>query len=185
MNRRIALVFALLAAPLALSACNGHDDGKASKISVSIDSDGSTTAASKGGVTIDSDTDKGKFQLSLPGGIDANISVPGGMTSGAHFDIDGVGLYPGAKVSTVNVNASHKGDGKSAVVKIGFAAAADPAAVADWYQTKFADKKVTVTRDGETLTGKTEDRNDFTLAMTPGAKSGTAGLLTIIDAKDS
>jgi hypothetical protein len=67
------------------------------------------------------------------------------------------------------------------VVNIGFSAPADAAAVADWYEKQFAEKRVAVTRSGETLTGKTDKGNDFRLALTPDAK-GAKGQLTITDA---
>jgi uncharacterized glyoxalase superfamily protein PhnB len=179
---------------LALAACGGSkvetaDSDTGKKVSISIDAkddDSATASASstddEGAVTVDANTDTGKFGLKLPGGIEANVNVPGGMVDKTHFDIDGVGLYPGAKIGTVNVKAL-TGKGKdNATVKIGFTAPADAAAVADWYQQQFEAKKVAVSRSGETLTGKTDDGDDFTLALTPAGTGTAKGELTIIDA---
>jgi hypothetical protein len=191
----LACAAALLILP---AACSGGNDAADDKHSVSIsigDKDGeggdaatATTATASAStdtssVTIDADSDTGRVELSLPGGIEAKVKVPGNISVGSKFDIDGVGLYPGAKVGSVNVKAFDGKAGKDAIVKIGFAAPADAAVVADWYQQQFEAKKVAVNRSGETLTGKTEDGDDFTLALTQGPAGASQGLLTIVDAK--
>jgi hypothetical protein len=180
-------------AVLALTACGGSKEAEAEakaeakkEVSISIaDADGDTATADT--VTIDGDSDSGNFEVKLPGGVEAKVKVPGEMLGKSDFDIDGVGLYPGAKVGAVNVKAQagkDKGQG-SATVKIGFSAPADAAAVADWYQQQFEAKKVAVTRSGETLTGKTRDGDDFTLALAPAGSGAAKGELTIIDGPDA
>ena len=178
---------------LALAACSESkvetaEPTKDVEISVNASADAAASAASEEGtVNIEANSDTGKFDLKLPGGIEANVKVPGGMVNKADFDIDGVGLYPGAKVGAVNVKAlagKESGQG-SATVKIGFSAPADAAAVADWYQQQFEAKKVAVTRKGETLTGKTEDGDDFTLALVQSGAGAAKGELTIIDGPDA
>lgn len=170
---------------LALAACSESkvetatpDAGKEVDISIAA------ADAEEGAVNIDANTDSGKFELKLPGGIEANVKVPGGMVDKADFDIDGVGLYPGAKVGSVNVKAltGKGGSNGSATVKIGFSAPADAAAVADWYQQQFEARKVAVTRSGETLSGKTEDGDDFILAIAQAGAGASKGELTIVDA---
>jgi hypothetical protein len=180
------------AALLALAACGESkvetatpEAGKEVDISIaSAGADSAGSDAEEGALNNDANTDTGKFELKLPGGIEANVKVPGGMVDKADFDIDGVGLYPGAKVGSVNVKAlSGKGQGNgSATVRIGFSAPADAAAVADWYQQQFEAKKVPVTRRGETLSGKTEDGDDFTLTVARDGAGASKGELTIIDA---
>lgn len=172
---------------LALAACSESkvetekaDTG--TRVSIDIDGDKAATADAEGAVNIQGDTESGKFEVKLPGGIEANVNVPGGIVDKAKFDIDGVGLYPGAKVGSINVKA-HAGKGRDdAVVSIGFTAPADAAAVADWYQQQFEAKKIAIVRNGQSLSGKTEDGDDFTLAMETAAAGGTTGLLTIKDA---
>jgi hypothetical protein len=174
------------AALLAFAACSeskvqsaDEKTGKQVDISINTSDDGDATARAEA-VTIDGDSDTGKYAVKLPGGIEANVKLPGDMLNETHFDIDGVGLYPGAKVGSVNVKAlTGKGE-HEATVKIGFSAPADAAAVADWYQQQFEAKKVAVTRNGETLTGKTEDGDDFTLALVPAATGTSKGELTIL-----
>jgi ABC-type glycerol-3-phosphate transport system substrate-binding protein len=174
---------------LALAACSDSkvETAKPDKeVEISVNADGDS-AAEEGSVNIDVDSTTGKFDLKMPGGIEANVTVPGGMIDKTDFDIDGVGLYPGAKVGAVNVKAlTGKGDASgSATVKIGFSAPADAAAVADWYQQQFEAKKIAVTRKGETLSGKTQDGEDFTLTLVQSGAGAAKGELTIIDGPDA
>lgn len=180
-------LFLATTALLALAACNDSkvETAKAdtgSKVSIAIDGDGDKTEA-RTDVTINGDTDTGKFELKLPGGIEAKVNLPDGIGEHGKFDIDGVGLYPGAKVRSVNVNASDARETRTAVVKIGFAAPADAAAVADWYQQQFDAKHKMVARRGETLSGTTDDGDAFTLVLDAAGTGASKGLLTITDSK--
>ena len=50
------------------------------------------------------------------------MSIPAGIEPDAKFDLDGVGRYPGAKLTSLNVQASGKdGDGRGQVL-LGFSA---------------------------------------------------------------
>jgi hypothetical protein len=175
---------------LALAACGDSKVETAEpqkEVSISIDGD-KDAAAGQGEVTVDANSETGELGLKLPGGVVANVKVPGGeMIDKSDFDIDGVGLYPGAKVGSVNVRAlTGRGDAKgSATVKIGFSAPADAAAVADWYQQQFEAKKIAVARSGETLTGTTRDGEDFTLALTATGAGASKGELTLVDGPDA
>ena len=181
--RQSAIVLGTVAL-LALSACSEskvetNKANKGTRVAVEIDGDDASD------VTIDGDSETGKFEVSLPGGIEAKVKVPEGMADGAKFDIDGVGLYPGARVGSFKVNASDAKTTKTAIVQIGFTAPGDAAAVADWYQQQFETKRIAVTRTGESLSGKTEDGDDFTVAMNAGPAGGSTGLLTIRDTHKS
>lgn len=169
---------------LALAACGKSDDNAATadaghKVSISVDD--KTEAPAKGAVDLEANTETGSFELKLPGGVEANIKVPGGLAKDAKFDIDGVGLYPGARIGSIKVDALKAGKDHGATVQIGFTAPADAAVVADWYQQQFASNDVVASRSGETLSGKTEDGDDFTLALVQTA-AGAQGVLSIIDA---
>jgi hypothetical protein len=181
-------ILVLLATTALIAGCSDSkvetekaDSG--SKVSIAIDGD--SKAGARTDVAIDGDTESGKFELKLPGGIEAKVNLPESIGNSGKFDIDGVGLYPGARVRSVNVNASDARETKTAIIKIGFAAPADAAAVADWYQQQFEAKRKTVTRRGETLSGATDDGDAFTLALEPAGTGASKGLLTIVDSKDS
>lgn len=175
---------------LALAACGGSKDAEAEakkEVAISVAKAGDGGGSGPADVTIDGDAESGAFEVELPGGVGAKVKVPGDMLDKSDFDIDGVGLYPGAKVGGINVKAiAAKDAGKgSATVKIGFTAPADAAAVADWYQQQFEAKHIAVTRSGETLTGKTKDGDDFSLAISQAGSGAAKGQLTIIDGPDA
>ncbi|GGE19747.1 hypothetical protein GCM10011529_27910 [Polymorphobacter glacialis] len=163
------LVVAALSGVLLFSACSKDEKTETAK---------AETGQSGALVDIQGDSGTGAIAVKMPGGIEANIKIPENIVGDTEVDIDGVGLYPGAAVRGVN---AHIGEGPGrATVTISFASAADAAVVADWYQQQFAEKKVTAKRSGETLSGKTEDGDDFTLAMAP-ADAGSLGKLTIVN----
>ncbi len=168
----IAAIGALL-----LAACGSKDDAATDrhggvKMSIKVDSDDDTAETAAAG-------ENTKMALNLPGGLNFNVDVPGKMADRNKFDIDGVGLYPGAKVSAIDINA-HGGKTPS-VVSIGFVAPGDAAAVADWYQKQFEAKAVKARRSGEGFAGTSEDGDSFTLAMTAAGIGKSRGLLTITD----
>lgn len=156
MNARLFVAAAALGA---LSACSGNqkDDGL---------------------VNITANTADGNVSISVPG-VTVDAKLPSDMFTKSDFDIDGVKLPAGAKIETMNVKA---GD-KDTHVRMSFSAPGDIAAIRKHFLDGFAAKSVTVTQSGDTLSGKTDDDNAFTIALTPGAAAGTTkGDVTIVDA---
>ncbi len=138
-----------------------------------------------GSLTIDmnSQADGGNVSLSIPG-IDAKIKVPVDMMEHGDFDIDGVKLYPGAKVTTFNLKVDEKTTSEKAtdpVVKMSFAAPADVATVTKWYKDEFAAKSVAATQTATGFSGKSEDGDTFTITLTPGAAGQTSGAISVVD----
>lgn len=164
------------AALLATTACDIEKAPAADtphSVSIAIDAGGETSASG--------DRTPGKVEITLPGGIAAKVDVPGGIEKGGKFDVGGVGLYPGAKVGSVKVNAGTAVTSQTATVEFGFSAPGDAAAVADWYQREFDAKGTTATRRGESLSGTTRDGDSFTIAMEPAGTGTSRGLVTITD----
>lgn len=166
---------ALFALPLILAtaACSGENEPEQGT-SVKIDAkthDGAT-------VNISADGKTGNVGFKIPG-FDANIRLPKKLLDDSNFDIDGVKLYPGSTVDTVNITADEKGaEGERADVRIGFTSPADPAKVGDWFKDQFGKQSVKLADDAGKLTGKTKDGEAFTIEMT--AKDGkTEGVVTI------
>ena len=173
----------ILAAPLvlALAAC-GHRD-KESSVTITTSDDGKTTTTTTRtkGNTASADATS-SIELKLPGGFEAKVKAPKMFGDMTHIDIDGVGLYPGAQIGAVNVNASaaENDHNRDATVGIGFTSADAPGKVADWYATQFAAKGRAVTRSGDTISGKTKDDGDFIIALTPGdGGNGSKGQISI------
>jgi hypothetical protein len=103
-------------------------------------------------------------------GVNINADLPGidGLNLGSDFDIDGVKLYPGAKITSVNIAAeSSKAGDKQGLVRFGMTAPAAPATVLDWYAKAFAAKGMKAALNGNALNGETKDGDAFTIELAP------------------
>ena len=155
--------FAFLIPPMMLLAACGQGEEKKDKTEVSINA-----GDEHGGVQIKTGKDGGNIKIGGDGAaIDINIPDFVDLDIESDFDIDGVKLYPGSKVTTVNVDANDKNGADKAVVKLGFTSPAAPTKAADWMAGEFAKKGVKVTRTGDTLAGKDKDGADFTIKFGP------------------
>ncbi|MGJ3647403.1 hypothetical protein ACLB0R_02875 [Sphingomonas sp. GlSt437] len=167
---RTILVPLTLAALLPLAACDKGGDGT----SISIRSDNDN-------VTADVDGNSGKLALNVPG-FQGSISLPKVHLGGNNFDIDGVHLYPGSSIKTMNVDA-HDDDstGKDAdgTVHIVFDSPADTATVRDWFREKMKGASFKVNDDGSGLSGTTKDGKAFKLELTGSDKGQSHGMMTI------
>ncbi len=155
---------AFLIPPMMLLAACGSEEKKAdegTQVSINADGDG-------GGVKIRAGKDGGNLKIGGEGiAIDVDIPDFVDLDIESDFDIDGVKLYPGSKVTKVDVDASDKAGADRATVKLGFTSPAAPAKAADWMAAEFAKKGVKVTRSGDTLAGKDKDGADFTINFAP------------------
>ncbi len=170
---RHTLIFALIPFIL-LSACGRNDEARDEKRSAAKDSDTSGT------VSIKADSEKGQVAVKIPG-FEAKFSVPKSALDQSNFDIDGVKLYPGSKVSSININADKTGQGKAATINVAFVAPADQAAVRNYFEKAFAENEITLTPSDNGLSGKTEDGQSFTISLAPGVTGSTNGKIVIVD----
>ena len=156
--------FAFLIPPMMLLAACGQGEAKKDTPEISINAgDG------KGGVQITSNKD-GSGRVRIGGeGVDIDMKIPDfvDLDVEGDFDIDGVKLYPGSKVGSVNVNAGETGGKDKARVEMGFTSPAAPAKAADWMAAEFAKKGVKITRTGDTLAGTDKDGDAFTIDFAP------------------
>ncbi len=155
---------AYLIPPMLLLAACGQGDDKKDATEISINAQGDD-----GGVKIKTGQDGGKLTIGGKDGAAININIPDfvDLDIEGDFDIDGVKLYPGSKVTKVDVDASDTNGSDKATVNLGFTSPAAPAKVADWMAGEFAKKGVKVTRNGDTLAGRDKDGDDFTIAFAP------------------
>lgn len=175
--RSIALPLAsvcLLALPLA--AC---DDGKpGATITInSTDSDGNVHAGvdgKTGEVAIDTPVFKGNFKL------------PKIHLDGANFEMNGVHLYPGSTISTMNIEGrdhsdKDKGgeDDGDGGIRVTFDSPADPATVRDWFKDKLTKAGFTVTASGNGLRGTTDEKKPFALDLEPAGTGHSRGVISI------
>ncbi len=174
--------FLILPLLIGLSACDNDAttndaDANASGTSINVAAKGD-----KGeDIRITADGDTGKVAVNLPG-FDANVRLPKVLLKDSNFDIDGVKLYPGATVSSINVQGDKTGVWDGDRVQIIFSAPADPKPVRDWFVKAFAEKAVAAKVSGESLVGKTKDGTPFTMSFAAG-KGGTTTGTVILDDK--
>ena len=102
------------------------------------------------------------------------------MLGNSHFDIDGVGLYPGAKVTSMKVDALSD-PGKSGV-RIDYTAPAAIDTVRGWYAKAFAEKHVAITPNGAGLSGNTADGDAVVMTFAPAGAATTKGVIEVQDA---
>ncbi|MBK6412535.1 hypothetical protein [Sphingopyxis sp.] len=146
-----------------LTACGAEEKKAEDATEVSINA-----GDEHGGVQIRTGKDGGNIKIGGDGAaIDIDIPDFVDLDIESDFDIDGVKLYPGSKVTTVNVDANDKNGADKATVKLGFTSPAAPTKAADWMAGEFAKKGVKITRSGDTLAGKDKDGADFRINFAP------------------
>ena len=159
-----------------LTACEmkvGKDAGDKDSASLKVGEDGNVAITAKDG-------DDG-VSVSLPS-FDAKVKVPGIELGGDNMDIDGMKLYPGSKLSGINVT-DQKGEGNSRV-EMRFTSPATPDKVAAYYANAARDEDFSninvANADGRaTLTAKKSDGDDLTITMEPAAGGTTRGQILI------
>jgi len=156
-------------AALALLAACDKGNEKGTDISISgTDSQGKPAVARLDGGT-------GRVTLDVPG-VKLDLPLPKVTLNADDFDIGGVALYPGSTVNGLHV-LTDKAGGSDDAVNIRFDSPAAPATVAAWFAEKMRQKGFTLTADGTSLSGKTEDGDPFTLRLTPGAAGHSSGVI--------
>ena len=155
--------FAFLIPPMMLLAACGQGGDKKDQPEVSINA-----GDAQGGVHISAGKDGSRIKIGGEGaGIDMKLPDFANLDIEGDFDIDGVKLYPGSKVTTVNVDANARDGKDDAKVELGFTSPAAPAKAADWMAGEFAKKNIQVQRAGDTLRGTTKDGDDFKIDFGP------------------
>jgi len=154
MNRSLLL----LAVPL-LAGCNMH-----SKNPTNGDDN----------VTIRAD-DSGHIEFNLPI-AEGKLKVPAGMMHNGDFDIDGVKLMPGSKITGFSLDAHDK----AATMQMAFSAPASPDEVRSYYVDQFRKQGVEAALAGDAVQGKTSDGSPFAIHVSPGPV-GSQGKIEVQD----
>jgi hypothetical protein len=173
-----------LAILLPLAAC-GEADKPAATAEATAEADGKAVSTEKT-VVFKADSKTGEVGVDLPGGTGASLRLPPEvvekMGEDSKLDVDGVGLYPGARVTEVAATSRDGGADKSSSATIRFTASSTPQAVAEWYVAAFNDKGHKATRSGNRVEGTTTEGSRFTLDLAAEGQ-GTAGTLVVTDTK--
>lgn len=157
-----------------LSACSEGDErgrdaqnDNGADISVSAGGGGNNSGAN---VSIDLPAIKGKF--SLP-----KIKIDTG-----DVDIDGVKLYPGARVTGVDI-AGEEGMSEGSV-GVRFDTDAAPAKVRAYYLDAFKAKGIAASTQGNRITGRDHAGKPFSISLTEQGE-GTRGVVKMSSTKGS
>lgn len=158
-------IWLMLPLAVAVSSCGGGDEGT----SISIQGD-------NGSVTAQADKD-GKVSVKAPG-FEGSIKLPKFSIGAENFEIDGVRLYPGATIASLNIDDRQDGT-KSGGVKVTFDAPAEAARVRDWFREQMEGAGFTVTGNRDELTGKTKSGSPYTLKIDGAGDAQSRGTLTV------
>ena len=185
-------LIAILLCSVAVAACERRSDEPApsSETAAGETGEGSTLewngdAAGEGNIDVNirADASTGKVELKLPGGIEGSLKLPRGLDGDTKFDLDGIGRFPGATLTTVDIKATDRKQGHDARVVLGFAAPGSADAVADWYEQALIKDGRSVSRTGTTVTSTTEDGKPMVIAVTQGEGGQAQCRITITDRK--
>ena len=158
---RLALLLPL--AGLALAGC----DGTGTSISIDAKSDdGNSTVATDG---------NGQMAIKVPG-FEGALKIPKIEIDAKDFEVNGVTLYPGSKITNLHVNAEeHIGRRDKGEVIVDFTSPAAPTTVQGWFREKMAAKKFKAETDGAGLKGTTNEGDPFTLRLDSDGANKTKG----------
>jgi hypothetical protein len=162
MLRPLLIGLALVALPLA-----GCDDKDGTSITFNATDDNGAMALADNGQT-------GQVAVNLPG-FSGKLKLPKLHLDGNDIELNGVHLYPGSKVTGMNIDAGHD-DG---VVHIAFDSPADPATVRNWFQGKLTGVGFTLHAEGNGLAGTTDDKKPFKLDLQPDGAGHAKGMIAV------
>lgn len=160
-----------LALPLmvALAACGGGS-GEGNGASISVKS-------GDGEATIKADKD-GRVAIKAPG-FEGSVKLPKFDLGAENFEVDGLKLYPGSTIASLNVDANREAGGED-TVRVQFDSPAAAGQVRSWFQEQMqAAGFIVAAKDGQ-ISGKTSEGSDFTLKLDPAGDSKSRGTLTVL-----
>lgn len=170
---------ALAAIPLTLSACSASDEGKGDdgfEMSIDVDGEGGDKPDS---IKIGGEGEDSKLSIKTDG-FSMDVDLPQISIDSDDFDLNNVSLYPGTKVTGLNVEDK---DGQGGKVILSFDAPSNAKDLVSWFEEKMTDENFVVEKDGNTLSGKTDEGDAFLLELTEKAKAKTSGKLQFSESK--
>lgn len=154
---------------VALTAC-GDGSGEGNGASFSVKS-------GDGEASIKADKD-GRVAVKAPG-FEGSIKLPKFDLGAENFEVDGLKLYPGSTIASLNVDANQDKGGED-TVRVQFDAPAAADQVRNWFQEQMQTAGFTVAAKDGQLSGKTSEGSDFTLKLDPDGSSKSRGTLTVL-----
>ena len=168
MIRPFLLAAVGLTSVLALSACDRTNEGA----SVSINADGGNVLGAINGET-------GEMKIDVPG-FQGSVKLPKIKIDTGNFDLNGVRLYPGSSIKTLNIvgnenNGSDAGSG----LRVAFTSPATPLIVRDWFAQRLGKVGYKVHGEGTNLIGTTDENKPFRLELAPDGNDKATGTIII------
>ena len=160
----------LLAPALLLAACDQSGAGTTMSIDAGAGADNgfAATVSNQGEVAINSPVFSGKLKLPK---LDMDAE---------DFDMNGVHLYPGSRITGIDVQSRGTGDGKGdGRVRVSFDSPAAPHAVLGWFQERLNHAGFKVAPDRSNLTGTTDDNKPFRMELAPAGENKARGTILI------
>lgn len=160
----------LLPALLLVAACD-RDSGS----TLSINADGgagngfAATVSNQGEVAINSPVFSGKLKLPR---LDMDAE---------DFDMNGVHLYPGSRITGIDVQADGRGHGgkDDGRVRVSFDSPAEPQRIIGWFQERLNKAGYSVQSQKTDLTGTTDDGKPFRMELAPAGENKARGTILI------
>ncbi|RSU17493.1 hypothetical protein CA223_16620 [Sphingomonas koreensis] len=153
----------------ALTAC-GEGSGEGNGASILVKS-------GEGEASIRADKD-GRVAVKAPG-FEGSIKLPKFDLGADNFEVDGLKLYPGSTIASLNVDANQDKGGEDSV-RVQFDAPAAADKVRNWFQEQMQTAGFTVAAKDGQLSGKTSEGSDFTLDIDAAGGSKSRGTLTVL-----
>ena len=163
MIRSFFLAAVGLTGVLALSACDRSNEGA----SVSINADGGNVLGAINGET-------GEMKIDVPG-FQGTVKLPKIKIDTGNFDLNGVRLYPGSSIKTLNIVGNDKAGG----LRVAFASPATPIVVRDWFAQRLGKVGYQVHPEGANLIGTTGENKPFRLELAPDGNDKATGTIVI------
>ncbi len=171
-------LIALAAIPFALSACSAGESGEGDGFEMSIDVDGEG-GSTPDKIKIGGEGEDSKFSIKTDG-FSMDIDLPQISLDSDDFDMNNVALYPGTKVTGFNIEDK---DGQGGKVILSFDAPTGIDDLTSWFEKKMTDENFVVERDGNALSGKTDEGDPFLLQLTKKTADQTSGKLQFSESK--
>jgi len=125
-------------------------------------------------VSISAD-ESGHIEFNLPI-AEGKLKVPASAMESSDFDIDGVKLMPGSRITGFNLDAHND----QATVIMSFAASSTADEVRSYFIDEFRKQGTEAKLAGDAVQGKTKDGAPFVIHVSPAAK-GSQGKIEIQD----
>ena len=161
---------AILAPALLLAACGGGEGAdNGTQISISGGDNGSAFTAGVG--------KDGQISVNAPG-FNGSIKLPKIQLDAGDFEINGVKLPDGSKITDMNILGNRSGNGDDRV-RLSFTSPVGTAAVREWFQGKLTAEGFKLSAAGDNLSGTTDDGKGFTLTTKATGAGASESLLAI------